>query len=41
MYEPVEVVSRIAATARVHQTEVWTQDDDFTDFAGAVTLIRL
>ena len=31
----------IAATALVNQTEVWTQDQDFTDFADAVPVVRL
>jgi len=31
----------IAATALVNQTEVWTQDQDFTDFAGAVPIVRI
>ena len=31
----------IAATALINQTEVWTQDQDFTDFAGAVTVIHV
>jgi predicted nucleic acid-binding protein len=31
----------IAATALVNQTEVWTQDQDFTDFAGAVPVVRI
>ncbi|MGH3050874.1 MAG: PIN domain-containing protein [Gaiellaceae bacterium] len=31
----------IAATALVNQTEVWTQDQDFTDFASAVAVVRV
>lgn len=31
----------IAATARVHDAEVWTQDDDFSDFAATVTIVRV
>jgi predicted nucleic acid-binding protein len=31
----------IAATALANQTEVWTQDQDFTDFAGAVPVIHI
>ena len=31
----------IAATALVNQSEVWTQDQDFTDFAGAVPVVRI
>ena len=31
----------IAATALVNQAEVWTQDADFTDFAGAVPVVRV
>ena len=31
----------IAATALVNQTEVWTQDQDFTDFAGAVPVVHI
>jgi len=31
----------IAATALVHGAEVWTQDADFSDFAGAVTIVRV
>jgi predicted nucleic acid-binding protein len=31
----------IAATALVNQTEVWTQDQDFTDFSGAVSVVRI
>lgn len=30
----------IAATALVHEAEVWTQDDDFTEFA-AVDVVRV
>lgn len=30
----------IAATALVNQSEVWTQDRDFTDFADAVAVVR-
>ncbi|MDQ2942302.1 MAG: PIN domain-containing protein [Candidatus Dormibacteraeota bacterium] len=30
----------IAATALVHQAQVWTQDDDFTKFAG-LDIIRI
>jgi predicted nucleic acid-binding protein len=31
----------IAATALVNDAEVWTQDADFSDFAEAVTLVRV
>jgi predicted nucleic acid-binding protein len=31
----------IAATALVNQSEVWTQDQDFTDFADAVPVVRI
>jgi predicted nucleic acid-binding protein len=31
----------IAATALVNEAEVWTQDDDFSDFAHAVTVVRV
>jgi len=31
----------IAATALVHGAEVWTQDADFSDFAGTVTIVRV
>jgi predicted nucleic acid-binding protein len=31
----------IAATALVNDAEVWTQDADFSDFAHAVTVVRL
>jgi len=31
----------IAATALVNQSKVWTQDDDVTDFAGAVSVARI
>jgi predicted nucleic acid-binding protein len=31
----------IAATALVNQTEVWTQDQDFTDFTDAVPVVRI
>ena len=31
----------IAATALVHGAEVWTQDADFSDFAGAVPIVRV
>lgn len=31
----------IAATALANQTEVWTHDQDFTDFAGAVPVIHI
>ncbi len=31
----------IAATALVNQTEVWTQDQDFTDFADAVPVVHV
>lgn len=31
----------IAATALVNQTEVWTQDRDFTEFAGAVPVVHI
>lgn len=31
----------IAATALVNQAEVWTQDKDFTDFAGVVQVVRV
>ena len=31
----------IAATALVNQTEVWTQDADFSDFAAAVSVVRV
>ena len=31
----------IAATALVNQSEVWTQDQDFSDFADAVTVVRI
>ncbi len=31
----------IAATALVHSGEVWTQDADFSDFAGRVTVVRV
>jgi len=31
----------IAATALVNQTEVWTQDQDFTDFADAVPVVHI
>lgn len=31
----------IAATALVNESEVWTQDRDFTDFAGAVPVVRV
>jgi predicted nucleic acid-binding protein len=31
----------IAATALANQTEVWTQDQDFTDFAGAVPVTHI
>lgn len=31
----------IAATALVNDAEVWTQDDDFSDFADAVTVVRV
>ncbi len=31
----------IAATALVNDAEVWTQDEDFTDFPGALTVVRV
>ncbi|HEY1451157.1 MAG TPA: PIN domain-containing protein, partial [Solirubrobacteraceae bacterium] len=31
----------IAATALVHNAEVWTQDADFSDFADAVSVVRV
>jgi predicted nucleic acid-binding protein len=31
----------IAATALANQSEVWTQDQDFTDFAGAVPVVQI
>jgi hypothetical protein len=31
----------IAATALVNQAELWTQDQNFTDFAGAVPVVRV
>jgi predicted nucleic acid-binding protein len=31
----------IAATALVNDAEVWTQDADFSDFAEAVTVVRV
>lgn len=31
----------IAATAVVHDAELWTQDEDFSDFAGAVRVVRV
>jgi hypothetical protein len=31
----------IAATAVVNEAEVWTQDTDFSDFADAVTVVRV
>jgi len=31
----------IAATALVNDAEVWTQDGDFSDFAQAVTVVRV
>jgi predicted nucleic acid-binding protein len=31
----------IAATALANDAEVWTQDADFSDFAQAVTVVRL
>lgn len=31
----------IAATALVSDAEVWTQDADFSDFAAAVTVVRV
>jgi predicted nucleic acid-binding protein len=31
----------IAATALVNDTEVWTQDADFSDFAAAVPVVRV
>ncbi len=31
----------IAATALVNDAEVWTQDDDFSEFASAVTVVRV
>jgi predicted nucleic acid-binding protein len=31
----------IAATALVHDAEVWTQDADFSDFADAVSVVRV
>jgi predicted nucleic acid-binding protein len=31
----------IAATALVNDAEVWTQDADFSDFAQAVTVVRV
>jgi predicted nucleic acid-binding protein len=31
----------IAATALVNDAEVWTRDADFSDFARAVTVVRL
>jgi predicted nucleic acid-binding protein len=31
----------IAATALVNDAEVWTQDTDFSDFAPAVTVVRV
>jgi predicted nucleic acid-binding protein len=31
----------IAATALVNQTEVWTQDEGFTDFADAVPVVHV
>jgi predicted nucleic acid-binding protein len=31
----------IAATALVHDAEVWTRDADFSDFAHAVTVVRV
>jgi predicted nucleic acid-binding protein len=31
----------IAATARVSDAEVWTQDADFSDFAAAVPIVRV
>jgi predicted nucleic acid-binding protein len=31
----------IAATALVNDAEVWTKDSDFSDFAAAVTVVRV
>jgi len=31
----------IAASALVNDAEVWTQDADFSDFAGAVSVVRV
>lgn len=31
----------IAATALVNEAELWTQDEDFTDFSGAVPVVRV
>ena len=31
----------IAATALVNEAELWTQDDDFTDFTGALAVVRV
>jgi predicted nucleic acid-binding protein len=31
----------IAATALVNDAEVWTQDEDFSDFAAAVPVVRI
>jgi predicted nucleic acid-binding protein len=31
----------IAATALIHDAEVWTQDADFSDFASAVSIVRV
>ena len=31
----------IAATARANDAEVWTQDRDFTDFAGAIDVVQI
>ena len=31
----------IAATAGVSDAEVWTQDRDFTDFAGAIDVVQI
>jgi predicted nucleic acid-binding protein len=31
----------IAATALVHDAEVWTQDADFSDFADSVSVVRV
>ncbi len=31
----------IAATARANHAEVWTQDADFSDFAGSVAVVRV
>jgi predicted nucleic acid-binding protein len=31
----------IAATALAHDAEVWTQDEDFSDFSTSVAVVRV